>query len=311
MARVIVGVFPNSGVAEQAVVELKGAGFDPQRIGFLMRTTDEARQAANAVSGDAVGADVSTGAVTGGILGGALGAILAATGTFVIPGIGPFVSAGILATAFAGGAAGAIVGGLVGLGIPHEEAEYYHQRVQEGAVLVTVDAAGRESEARQILLRHGAEDTWSTAPWQRVGEPPTTQMGLSAQRLPTDSAESKTPETKPLHRTAPIIDRASRESDTGQQANEASARRSQAPSGGEAGALGAERTSGEPGGVADRGSVVGPGDAIQHGPVTDPFAGKLQVNGPAEGHINYDDPALGQRTSPAAPNELPPERPKP
>ncbi len=308
MTRVVVGVFPNRGVAEQAVVGLKEAGFDPSRIGFMMRTTEETWQAADAVGVNEVGADVSTGAVTGGVLGGALGAILAATGTFVIPGIGPFISAGILATAIAGGAAGAIVGGLVGLGIPHEEAEYYNRRMQEGAALVMVDAAGRESEARQILLRHGAEDTWSTAPWQRVGEPPTTQAGMSAQ---SSRAESMMPEAKPLHRTAPIIDRANRESATGQQANEPGAHRPQPPSGGEAEAFGAEHASGGPGEAAGRGSVVGPGDAIQHGPVTDPFAGELQINGPSEGPINYDEPALGQRRSPATSNELPPERKTP
>ena len=76
------------------------------------------------------------------MLGGALGAILAATGTFVIPGIGPFISAGILATAIAGGAVGAIAGGLVGLGIPRPEAEYYESRVRSGNVLVTVDPEG-------------------------------------------------------------------------------------------------------------------------------------------------------------------------
>jgi hypothetical protein len=204
-------------------------------------------------------------------------------------------------------------GGLAELDIPDEEAEYYNRRVQEGAALVRVDAAGREGEARQLLLRSGAEDTWSTAPWQRPGEPPDTPMGMSAQRPPAQSGqpgEPTTPGAKPLHRTAPIIDRTSQGSAEGQRASGTRSGRPQAPSGGEAGALGEGRGGASPGGDVDRGSIVGPGDAIQHGPVTDPFAGELQTNGPGEGHINYGDPALGQRLSPAAPGELPPERPK-
>lgn len=171
MARVMIGLFDDRGSAEQAVIELKAAGFDPDRMGFVMRDQQEARQAAD----DVGGAHTGVGAATGGILGAGLGAILAATGAFVIPGIGPFVSAGILATAIVGGAAGALVGALVGLGIPREEAEYYNRRVEEGSALVTLDPEGREAEARTILLHHGAEDTWRTTPWAlQPGAPGTT-----------------------------------------------------------------------------------------------------------------------------------------
>lgn len=161
MARVMIGLFDDRGSAEQAVIELKAAGFDPDRMGFVMRDQQEARKAAD----DVGGAHTGVGAATGGIVGAGIGAILAATGAFVIPGIGPFVSAGILATAIVGGAAGALVGALVGLGIPREEAEYYNRRVEEGSALVTLDPEGRESDARTILLHHGAEDTWRTTPW--------------------------------------------------------------------------------------------------------------------------------------------------
>ena len=160
MARVMIGLFDDRGSAEQAVIELKAAGFDPDRMGFVMRDQQEARKAAD----DVGGAHTGVGAATGGIVGAGIGAILAATGAFVIPGIGPFVSAGILATAIVGGAAGALVGALVGLGIPREEAEYYNRRVEEGSALVTLDPEGRESDARTILLHHGAEDTWRTTP---------------------------------------------------------------------------------------------------------------------------------------------------
>lgn len=160
MARPVVGVFADRMSAEQAITDLKQAGFDTSQMGLLMQNREEAKQAAS----DA-GIKTTGGAVTGGVLGSALGAILAATGTFVIPGIGPFISAGILATAITGGALGAIAGGLIGLGIPREEADYYETQVREGRVLVTVDPQGHDMEAREIMLRNGAEDTWRSSPW--------------------------------------------------------------------------------------------------------------------------------------------------
>lgn len=153
MARSIVGLFPDRASAEQAIADLKSAGFSPDRMGIVMRDRKETREVASDQ-----GINSTTGAVTGSAIGGTAGAILAATGAFVIPGIGPFISGGILATALAGGAAGWLIGGLVGLGIPHDEAEYYQGRVEQGSTLLSVDAPGREMEAQQIMLNNGAED---------------------------------------------------------------------------------------------------------------------------------------------------------
>jgi len=156
MARSIAGLFEDRAAAEQAVEDLKAAGFLQDRIGIVMQDKRETR----AVN-EAHGTHSTESAIGGSLIGGTAGALLAATGALVIPGIGPFISGGILATSLVGGAAGWLVGGLAGLGIPHDEAEYYEGRVQRGAALVTVDAAGRDAEARQILLRDGAEDLQS------------------------------------------------------------------------------------------------------------------------------------------------------
>ncbi len=153
MARSIAGIFENRSDAERAVEDLKAAGFDQSRIGLV--TQDKQ---ANKDMAEEHGTRSTEGAVAGGLIGGTAGALLAATGALIIPGVGPFLSAGILATSLVGGAAGWLVGGLAGLGIPKEEAQYYEERVHSGATLVTVDAAGRDAEARQILLRDGAED---------------------------------------------------------------------------------------------------------------------------------------------------------
>jgi uncharacterized protein (TIGR02271 family) len=152
VARSIAGLFPDRSSAEQAIRDLKAAGFDQDRIGVVMRDKGE-----TAAVTEEHGTKSTEGAVAGGIIGGTTGAILAAVGALVIPGVGPFISGGILVSLI-GGAAGWLVGGLAGLGIPEDEARYYEEQVGQGRALVTVDAQGRDAEARAILLRDGAED---------------------------------------------------------------------------------------------------------------------------------------------------------
>jgi hypothetical protein len=169
MARSIAGLFPDRTSAEQAIVDLKNAGFDPSKIGIVMRDRNEARDVAAAQ-----GTHSTEGAVAGGIIGGSLGAILVAVGALAIPGIGPIISGGVLAT-LVGGAAGWLVGGLAGLGIPEDEARYYEEQVGQGKALVTVDAQGRDDEARQILLSDGAENLQADASATTTG----TQYGTT------------------------------------------------------------------------------------------------------------------------------------
>ncbi len=155
MARTVVGIFPDRISVEHAIADLKTAGFDPQRMGIVMRDRSDAREVAK-------DQDVSStvGAVTGGVLGGTAGALLAATGALAIPGIGPFITGGVLAS-LVGGAAGWLVGGLVGLGLSHDEAEYYQNRVEQGDILLTVDPEGRDEEARRIMFDNSAQDMQS------------------------------------------------------------------------------------------------------------------------------------------------------
>ena len=65
----------------------------------------------------------------------------------------------LLASAGAGATVGTVVGGLIGLGIPEDEAAYYEDELKGGRTLVTVHAEdsafGRAADAREILSRHG------------------------------------------------------------------------------------------------------------------------------------------------------------
>jgi hypothetical protein len=154
--RTAVGVFKDRGQAESAVQDLRGAGFSQDQIGVAVRHEEELPMNVPTTPETKAPEGTLAGALTGGALGGLLGAVAAG----LIPGVGPFLGAGILAAAAGGAAAGAAAGGLlgalIGLGIPEEEARYYHTEVESGRTLVTVKAGDRYEQAVDILRRHGA-----------------------------------------------------------------------------------------------------------------------------------------------------------
>lgn len=160
----VLGVFETRHRAEHAMAELRNAGFSNDEIGMLAR--DESGTVVRSKGSDETYAE--EGAVTGLIAGAGAGALVGA-GVLagVIPIVGPVLAVGALGTVLlnaAGGAAIAgVAGALIGWGIPEEEAEYYEGEVKAGRYLVTVDAKGREAEARSILYRHGGFDRtgWS------------------------------------------------------------------------------------------------------------------------------------------------------
>ena len=53
---------------------------------------------------------------------------------------------------------GSIVDELVSMGVPEEEARYYQSEFEAGRSIIAVQAAGRQAEAREILLTNGAYD---------------------------------------------------------------------------------------------------------------------------------------------------------
>lgn len=163
----VAGLFRDRDDAEQAINELKDAGFRPEDVGVAMRDpTAQGELAEDTGTKAAQGA--TSGALGGGLLGGIVG-FLVGIGALAIPGVGPVVAGGMLASALGlgggtalagagiGAAAGGIVGALVGLGIPEDEAKHFESGVREGSVLVTVRAGARAMEAMAILERSGAD----------------------------------------------------------------------------------------------------------------------------------------------------------
>jgi uncharacterized protein (TIGR02271 family) len=160
----VIGVFESRHRAEQAMTDLRNAGFSEDQIGMVAR--DQSGKVVKSKGSEETYAD--EGAVTGLVAGAGAGALVGA-GILagVIPVIGPVLALGTLGTILVNAAGGAAIAGLagalIGWGIPEEEAEYYEGEVKAGRFLVTVDAEGREAEARSILHRHGGFDRsgWS------------------------------------------------------------------------------------------------------------------------------------------------------
>jgi uncharacterized protein (TIGR02271 family) len=155
----IVGVFQDRGRAQQAVRELKDAGFKESEIGVASAANEggdvDQENAEDSYAGEGALAGAATGAGVGALWG--LG-ILAG----VLPAIGPAIAGGTLAVLLSSAAAGAtaagLAGALIGMGISREEAEYYESEFKAGRTIVSVNAGTRATEARAILSRFGAYD---------------------------------------------------------------------------------------------------------------------------------------------------------
>ncbi len=152
----VVGVFLDRARAEQAVDELRRAGFRLDQIGVVTRRGPG--EAALEAHADKVDEEVGTGLIAGTFLGGLAGAVAGG----LIPGIGPVLAAGVLGGMLGGGTLGAMAGTLIGtlaaLGIPADEARYYNRQLRAGRTLVTVQTAGRDAEVFAVFGRYHASN---------------------------------------------------------------------------------------------------------------------------------------------------------
>lgn len=152
--RTVIGVFDGPNHAEQALNQLKAAGFSPEQVSVVAQDKGETTQMVEHTGMGGAGA--ATGAATGGVLGGVAGFVVGIS-AMVIPGIGPIVGAGILLSTLAGAGLGAAAGGLIGaladLGVPEDEARGYEEHVRKGSILLSVHAASDDQarEAHRIL----------------------------------------------------------------------------------------------------------------------------------------------------------------
>lgn len=155
---VVVGVFYTRSEAEQAIRDLRTAGFSDDKIGMVAR--DAEGRVVTEKGGETLAEE---GAAAGAVVGAGAGALVGLgilTGT--IPVLGPVLAIGTLGTILLNAAGGAailgLVGALVGLGIPEDDAKYYESEVQAGRFLVTVDRGTRSDDPRSVFTRHGGYD---------------------------------------------------------------------------------------------------------------------------------------------------------
>ncbi|UZJ78822.1 general stress protein [Fictibacillus sp. KU28468] len=144
----VIGVFSTEEEAVSAINSLRERGYDEGDISVIAQDKEERRHIEDE-TGTKAGEGAAAGAATGGVLGG-VGGLLAGIGALAIPGIGPIVAAGPIAATLGGAAigagAGGLVGALVGMGIPEEEAKEYRNYVENGKILVMVDADAERRE---------------------------------------------------------------------------------------------------------------------------------------------------------------------
>ncbi len=163
----VFGIFRSRESTENAVDQLKLAGFRNSDISVLMPDKDTSKEFAHEKHTKAP-EGATTGASAGMVLGGTLG-WLAGIGALAIPGVGPLVAAGPIMAALAGaglgGAVGGVSGALIGFGIPEFEAKRYEGSVKAGGILMSVhcDTAEWVDRAEQLLKACGADDIASSA----------------------------------------------------------------------------------------------------------------------------------------------------
>jgi hypothetical protein len=168
--RIVVALFEERSEAEDAIRDLKNAGFTNEQIGVATQDRvgagesrgegsagedEPGRVVEETANGLAEGA--AAGALTGGVIGGLVGLL----SSLLIPGIGPMVVGGVLASTLmgmgVGAATGGLIGALVGMGVPEEDARYFDAGLREGRTLVTVSDTDGALEALSILERHGGD----------------------------------------------------------------------------------------------------------------------------------------------------------
>jgi hypothetical protein len=155
-----VGVYDHLGEAENVVRRLLDAGFTRDRITVVCSDRAVQRHFEAFHHQDPAGTHTATNALAGSGIGVLLGGITAAAFGVATGGVA-LLAAGGLALG-AGGVVGGLIGALATRGVEKEIADYYDQAVQDGRILVAVEAEGEQNlatltAAERILAQGGAQ----------------------------------------------------------------------------------------------------------------------------------------------------------
>jgi uncharacterized protein (TIGR02284 family) len=162
---IVLGLFGETAVKQQAITALKEAGFADDQIGVVSQedeitdVTESLREDVQETTVEAARAGALGGGAVGTVIGLTAGAGVALVTGPLLAGLGvAAIGAGIGATY------GGIFGSLIGMGIGEEDVHRYLEGIRRGETLVAVkanperaaEAAGilREHDARSVMTRH-------------------------------------------------------------------------------------------------------------------------------------------------------------
>ena len=162
-----VGTFPTRKDAEVALIDLRDAGFNMDRISAIAQNPSDEDIADIEVKSGAERAKESaeTGAVMGATTGGILG-LIGSLSVLAIPGIGIATEAAVLLGntllgSGIGAAGGSLAGALIGWGIPKEQAEYYQELLSQGSYVVLVEGTEAEINGAKAILINSQIGNWN------------------------------------------------------------------------------------------------------------------------------------------------------
>jgi uncharacterized membrane protein len=151
-----VGIFSNRRDAEQALTELRDAGFNMDKVSVIVKNADPNDRIGGADVSDTKDEQIEGGTKAGATAGAVTGGIIGLVGAAAEVGI---VLANTLLGGAIGAAGGALVGALIGWGVPEDRAKYYDERVSQGDYLIVVEGTAEEIlRAEAILDNRGVLD---------------------------------------------------------------------------------------------------------------------------------------------------------
>ncbi|HEX8846457.1 MAG TPA: hypothetical protein VF791_17550 [Pyrinomonadaceae bacterium] len=160
-SRMVTGLFRDRESAEKAYNSLTTRGYNKDDVNLVM--SDDTRKKYFSDDNDTeldtkAWEGAGKGAAIGGTVGATLAAIAAIGTTVALPGIGLLIAGPLaagIAGAGAGGLTGGLIGALIGSGIPEDRAKEYERGINEGGILMGVNA--RNDEDAEYL-----ENDWRT-----------------------------------------------------------------------------------------------------------------------------------------------------
>ena len=164
--RTVVGLFDARTGAESAIRKLQADGIDRESISVAMKDVREASEISDATGVSDLSDEGATAGLVSGAGVGALIGIALVGSNVLLPGLGTVLIGGPIAAALTGAgigaASGGLIGGLIGAGIPEEEAKHFSAGIERGGIFVSANVSEAQVPAvRRIFDEEGSQRTYA------------------------------------------------------------------------------------------------------------------------------------------------------